>query len=362
MRPLTFTVFALVAGALSLVSVVAGGGRALADEPPSIVEPIYAQMPEAPQNDVAQRAMTHAAVRYKLLPVEVVEGRTVVCRIKVKGGSETLAALDYRRDAWLRRVYDNVRLASDRAKELNKLLGKSLQDAQEAARDGLRNVEDELSRLAEEHGELKRLAKENKLADKQFDLREGELRLAELREKHKKLKEFVERIDEVLKQGAQNAGLNQKLERARLLEAEAEFAQAIAIYEKVLEASPDQSKVRGHLDQLKRVWALQGGKHAEARAFVYETWPRLDAAALKKNLDAARQAFATLKAADDRLTPQKMLLANVVHAGNLKKELDRLRQKDTDDNRNQAKVIAQVAQEMVQLTEEIAAFVGTRKE
>jgi hypothetical protein len=83
---------------------------------------------------------------------------------------------------------------------------------------------------------------------------------------------------------------------------------------------------------------------------------------LKKNIDSARQAFATLKAADDRLTPQKMLQANVVHASNLKKELDRLRQKDTDYNRNQAKVIAQVAQGMVQLTEEIAAFVGTRKE
>jgi tetratricopeptide (TPR) repeat protein len=296
------------------------------------------------------------------LPVEVIEGRTVVCRIKVKGGSESLAALDYRRDAWLRRVYDNVRLASDRAKELNKLLGKSLQDAQEAARDGLKNVEDELSRLTEEHGELKRLGKENNLAAKQFDLREGELRLAELREKHKKLKDFVERIDEVLKQGAQNVGLNRMLEQARLLEAEAEFAQAISKYEKVLEASPDQSKVRGHLDQLKRAWALQGLKHAEARTFVYETWPRLDAAALKKNLDAARQAFATLKAADDRLTPQKMLQANTVHAAHLKKELDRLRQKDTDDNRNQAKVIAQVALGMVQLTEEITAFVGTRKE
>jgi hypothetical protein len=44
-----------------------------ADAPPSIVQPIYAQMPEAPQNDVAQNAMARASVRYKLLPVEVVD-------------------------------------------------------------------------------------------------------------------------------------------------------------------------------------------------------------------------------------------------------------------------------------------------
>ena len=44
-----------------------------ADEPASIVYPIYAQMPDAPQNDVAQRALVHAAVRFKLRPVEVVD-------------------------------------------------------------------------------------------------------------------------------------------------------------------------------------------------------------------------------------------------------------------------------------------------
>src|SRR3954466_2111394 len=47
--------------------------RAFADDPASLVEPIYAHMPDAPQNDVAQRELTRAAARYKLLPVEVVD-------------------------------------------------------------------------------------------------------------------------------------------------------------------------------------------------------------------------------------------------------------------------------------------------
>jgi len=52
---------------------VAAGPAAAAGEPASIVHPIYAQMPEAPQNDVGQRELTRAAARYKLMPVEVVD-------------------------------------------------------------------------------------------------------------------------------------------------------------------------------------------------------------------------------------------------------------------------------------------------
>jgi hypothetical protein len=73
MRPPTPIVLTAAAATWLLSGVVAGEGRALAEEPPSIVEPIYAQMPEAPQNDVAQHALSRAAARYNLLPVEVVD-------------------------------------------------------------------------------------------------------------------------------------------------------------------------------------------------------------------------------------------------------------------------------------------------
>jgi hypothetical protein len=57
----------------SLGAVVAAGPAAAAQDPPSIVHPIYAQMPDAPQNDVALRELTAAAGHYKLRPVEVVD-------------------------------------------------------------------------------------------------------------------------------------------------------------------------------------------------------------------------------------------------------------------------------------------------
>ena len=66
--------FFFSAAAVALAAVGAAAGPAAAHgEPASIVHPIYAQMPEAPQNDVGQRELTRAAARYKLLPVEVVD-------------------------------------------------------------------------------------------------------------------------------------------------------------------------------------------------------------------------------------------------------------------------------------------------
>jgi hypothetical protein len=296
------------------------------------------------------------------LPVEVADGRTIVCRVKTKGGSESLAALEYRRDAWLRRLYDDLRLVPDRVKELNQELSKSLQAAKEMAAERLDNLKEELSHLTAEHGELKRLAQENKLPAGKFDLREGEQRLAELRGKQKNLEDFIGRLDKAIKEGEENARLSQEVEQARLLEAQADFARAIAVYEKILKESPGQTKVRERLDDLKQKWALKGPKHTAARAFAYDTWPKLDVAGLKKGLDTAKQTLATLKEVDDRLTAQKMLQSDAVHAANLKKELDRLRQKDTEDSRNQAKVISQVAAGLRQLHEELTALVGPKKE
>src|SRR5439155_377606 len=114
----------------------------------------------------AHLAIVHLKSEGVTLPIEVVEGRTVVCRIKLKGGSEAITALEYRRDAWLRRIYDNLRLASERARELNKKLAQSLQAARDEADDGLKNLEGEVTHLTQEQGELKRLAQENKLTAK----------------------------------------------------------------------------------------------------------------------------------------------------------------------------------------------------
>jgi tetratricopeptide (TPR) repeat protein len=296
-------------------------------------------------------------------PLELIEGRTAVCRIKVKGGSETLAALEARCDAWLRRVYDDLSISAERTRELGQRVGQSLPGAAKLAGEGLANLNDELKQLSGEYSELKQLALDHKLSAGRFDLADGKQRLDELYKKRDKLSEFIARVEKAIKEGEENAILSQQLERARLLEAEADFEQAIRVYENVVKARPNETKVREHLEQLRKGWALAGEKHQAARVFVYGTWAgTLNTAGLKQNLDAARQALATLKAAGDRLTAEKMRQADVVHTAYLKKERDRLKLNDTPDNRNRAKVLAEVATGLGQLHAEIIAFIGASQE
>jgi hypothetical protein len=292
-----------------------------------------------------------------LLPVPILDERPVVCRIKVKPEAEALAPLEFRRDAWLRRIYDNIRLSAQRVEELNAQLGQSLDGALKKGQDGLKSMDDELGHLTTEGEELRRQARE-RTPPAQLDLREGDQRLNELRQRQKELQQFVGRVEQVLKEAgsAKTQRLHKLLERARLLEGEADFEQALTLYKAVLKEGGEQVKVRERLEQLAKEWQLKGEQHAEARRFIYQTWPMLDVAGLKDNLEKARQALAVCREAQDRLTPLKLQRSNAVHAANLKKQEDALQRQEGEDAQNQRRVLIQVAQGLQRLHGETAAW------
>ncbi len=151
------------------------------------------------------------------------------------------------------------------------------------------------------------------------------------------------------------------LERARLLEGEAEFDQAIALYDKFLVASPDQPKVKEHLDRLKAAWATKSSQHKEARYFLVGTWPKVEVAELAANLAKAHAALAVCKDAQDRLTPLNVMQADVLHAANLKKLLDTLKRQDNADNRAQLKALIPVSESLRRLHAEATELVGAAK-
>jgi hypothetical protein len=295
-------------------------------------------------------------------PVALIEGRTMVARVKAQTDRESLVPLEARRDAWLRRVYDEVRMSSERALELSGELNQSLEVALESARRRLPLMAAELKYLIRERDEISQLAKAKNLS---YDLRQGEQQIDELRLQAKDLQAIVQRLERVIKEaaGSEKAlGLHKLLERAGLYEKEAEFAQAIRLYEQVVQASPDQTKVKAHLHQLKEAWTEKGEKHKKARKFIYETWPMLDFAELQKNMDAAKDALAACREAGDKLTPQRLLRANATHTANLQRQLDTLKRRDHEDDRNQAKALGQLSEGLRRLHGEIAAFVGPRKD
>ena len=262
--------------------------------------------------------------------------------------------------------YDNVGASSERARELAALLNQSLEAAAESGRKSLPILQAEIKYLNQERDELARIAKEKK-QDYAKQVREGEQQIDELRKQAGDLKALVERLDEVLKKSAgseKSLGLAKLHERARLLEAEADFDEAIRLYEQVVQAAgADQvAVVKTRLDQLKNAWARKGDKHAEARQFIYETWPTLDVAGLQRDLKKAESALEECKAVGDKLTPRKLLRVNVAHTLNLKKQLEALKKKDSEDNRNKAKAVVEISARLLALHNEASAFVGPRSD
>jgi tetratricopeptide (TPR) repeat protein len=292
-------------------------------------------------------------------PVELTGDRTVVCRLKIQPDAEAQAPVEFRKDQWLRRILDNLRLASERVALLNRELNDSMETALETAKAGVKSIAVEIDYLMLERDQILRQAREKSA---KLGLRDGEAGLGALRKKKEDLEGFVVRIEKALHESKSDLGLAKLLERARLLEGEADFDQAIALYERVLKESPEQPKVKEHLAQLKADWAPKNAKHKEARAFLVGFWPTLDVAELKKeNFDKAHGALAVCREAHDKLTPLKVMHANVVHAANLKKHLDALKRQDSDDNRTQAKVVAQVADSLRRLHAEAKALAGKTK-
>ena len=224
-------------------------------------------------------------------------------------------------------------------------------------------MDGELAYLTQERDNIRRQAQDKTLKLDLLRRRTGRWKICT---KKDELAGFVaHRIDDAVKQSnsEKTLSLTKTLERARLLEAEAEFDQAIALYEKFLTIAPEQTKVKDHLIMLKTAWEPKNAQHKEARAFLIGDWPKVEAAELAKNLDKARAALAVCKDVQDRLTPLKVMQANVLHASRLEKLLDTLKRQDSADNRAQFKALGPVSENLRRLHAEATelAAVATKE-
>jgi hypothetical protein len=295
-------------------------------------------------------------------PVEIVDDRTVVCRIDDRAAVSGVDELHARRDQWVRRAEESLSLINSRITDLNEALKRSPKAALDVAQQAVKGIKADMDSLYAERAQiLKGAGKTGGL-----DLGEGDRALQQLGEQSEKIAKFAERQDALLKEAAspERHELQGKLERARLLEAQADFAEAIRLYESVLARTKDAPEVAKHLLKLKKAWTIPEGDeaHARAREFIYNTWPRLDAAGVKAELKQAVQAFEVCRNRGDRLTAQKLRLANAAHAGSLKKRLEALRfAADNADNRAETKALLQAAADLVRLRNAVDDFLGVGK-
>lgn len=293
-------------------------------------------------------------------PHAIVDAKTVTCRVSPDLAAVKEAQLELRLHQWLKRILEDLSLASDRVKLLKEELDKSPEQALQLAKLGADSITAELKSLNKERLDLEIAAEKAKV---KLSLEDGQQGLKELAGRQKELDKFINDLEIFIKEDATTKKLKTMLAQGALLEEQAQYDQAIEVYKKVLEIRSGEKEVKAHLDQLQADWnKVRGEAHQKARDFIYLTWPqKMDTATLKVNLAEAKKAFAICKQTEDRLTPRKMIPANLEHVLELKKRLDVLqRSSATEDNRNEKKAIAKLAAELQDLHQEVRAWVEVK--
>jgi tetratricopeptide (TPR) repeat protein len=289
------------------------------------------------------------------IPVLLLDEQPVVCRLGVVADpqAERLARLRDRRDFWMGRILDGLSVANERFHELNQQRNSNPENLLALARAGHKALSDDLTNLKLEREELRK-------ADAKLDLGDGDRRLGALRKRGDELQKYIADLDQALKEakGERAQKLKADYAKARLLETQAEYQEALEIYNAILKDNALETNVRMDRDKLAKAWQLHGPAHEQARKFIYETWPKLDLAGLQAELKKAGEALQICKKTGDRLSPRKILLASVTHAANLKKRLEAAQRLDSEQGRAEAKRLVQLGQEFRALLQELTAFVG----
>jgi hypothetical protein len=253
----------------------------------------------------------------------LVDDRTVTLPIRL-GGEEPRLLTE--RALWEQDLLNEQLTLDDMFKSLNEEIGKADRRtaAVDRARKALERLNARLQIYAEDRGNL---AKSKPPAGgKPIDLSKGDRRLADIRRGRDDLKDFVTRMEAIVKEEnspeAQQAKAD--VEQARNLEIAGDYGRAIELYEKVLARTKDAA-LKLRLDNLKKAWEPKSDEHRAARAFIYDTWPELVApAAMNERIKQAQAALAACRKAGDPLGPRKLLRVANSHANKLSQELEKL--------------------------------------
>jgi hypothetical protein len=298
------------------------------------------------------------------IPVEILDDRTVICPYSMTPQAEAQGQFEVTRRRLFNRLYESHLAEDQLIQELNRLIedhkGK---EALDTSQRGLKAMDSDIANYADELGSLKKIAKDLPKGTSRVDLSEGEQRLAELKTRRKDLQDFSDKLNEALQEASspEKQQLRAKVLKARLLENDGEIEKAIQLYESIAQKEGDQS-ISSHVKKLKERWQAKDENHRRARNFIYGAWPNYRTSAeMKAHMDEARKAFQTCRDAGDKLSPVKLLKANIAHTDQLNKEKEGLEPEKNEDDRDKFQTIADVADDLGKLTEGINAFLNDSK-
>jgi tetratricopeptide (TPR) repeat protein len=299
------------------------------------------------------------------VPVCIFDDDLVTVQVRVDEGAEERANLDDRSRNWQRRVFESIRVQADRGNDLAELIRKGQhQDALKRAEANLKLLQQDHDQLAEDLRALRALAGQLAAADQQKRLDASENELQKLDAGRQQLEKSILNLKDVIAQ--ENDPKRQEaralVAQGRLREDNAEYGQAIELYEKALELTGAEKppELVQSLEALKTAWAPKGDAHVQARTFIYSTWPTLKSYAdIQPQLAQARKAFETCRAAGDRLSPWKLLLSNVTLSALLLSEQAGLRTQIAEENDRIGKIKDLLDQIRI-LSEEVNTFLSAK--
>jgi tetratricopeptide (TPR) repeat protein len=292
-------------------------------------------------------------------PVEIVDDRTIVCRLRANPEADAQEQLDLRKGRWEQRIYDLHAAAAERMGSIEKQLQSDRTAALRNARDGVTSLQKEFESLENERVNLVEAA--DKTTSGKFDTTAGDQGLEQLRRDRAILAGTATNIEKVLAEenSEQRKALRSIVERAGLLESQADYEEAIKLYRQVLLQSPKEPKVKEYVENLEKAWRIMDNPDQQQfRDFVYNDWARpLDIAGIKEGLPRARRALEVFKKAGDRLSTRKLALADPRHKASLAKRLDALKhQRFSEDAINEIRTIRALNDSLAQLLKDANSY------
>jgi hypothetical protein len=286
------------------------------------------------------------------VPIALVDDQPLLIEVNATQDENTLFTA--KRASWQRGVADSFTLQNSLIKLIGNLAAKGEQreEAIKQAEAGVRRSQEERLELQREKEELLREAQRNRIT---LSTATEDRLLKALADGEKVLQTFIteqKKIDEK-ENDPQLKKWRSEVERAKILEKDLEVGKAIDIYKQILKDGFDNQEVKKHLEELESAWKTKDEQHAEAREFIYQTWPTIDSAGLEQNLPKARQAFNKCKEARDIITIHKLLKGTEAHAVRLAQELEQLHPELQFDDEKKAAALKTISAEIVRLGTDI---------
>jgi hypothetical protein len=291
------------------------------------------------------------------IPVALVDDRPVV--IPVALASEASNLLTDRKNFWTHQITEDLLVVADLLKELKDTVGKAEQRAAalEKVKATLKSLEEDAKRFEEARTRLEADAKESKV---ELNLADGNGGLQKMKTAEGILRQYADKLEKLVAQqdSPEAKELKAKLTQAQLAEEDADYDRALALYNDVIKAGAADEELKADVKKLQAAWQPRDEEHRQAREYIYTKWPAIDPVQMLPELPKLRKAFEKCQEVGDNLTPRKILTAALNHINTLQDRAKALRPEENEDDRNTARTIDEVKQQLTELLKAVDNFVN----